>query len=92
VVSSVPFVGVVAGAGVGRIPNAVAAGLGLHRDPAFAHLTLPVEDRGQSVVGRAAYQVGTSGVLFDDPRQILGRLLPPALLGRCRRLTFPVCQ
>jgi hypothetical protein len=42
---------------------------------AFAHLALPVEDRDQGLVGRAAYHVGTIGQAFDDPRQILGRLL-----------------
>src|SRR5271157_6477300 len=59
---------------------------------AFAHLALPVEDRDQGLVGRAAYHVGTSGEAFDDPPQILGRLLPRVLWGRWGPLTFPGCQ
>ncbi len=74
--------GVVGCIGVGRVLNAVAARLGIHHDLAFAHLTLPVEDRDQGLVGRAAYHVGTIGEAFDGPRQILGRLLPRALWER----------
>src|SRR5271165_4087763 len=59
---------------------------------AFAHLALPVEDRDQGLVGRAAYHVGTIGEAFDDPQQILGRLLPRALWGRWGPLTFPGCR
>jgi len=87
-----PLVGVVGGVGVGRVLNAVAASLGLHHDLAFAHLALPVEDRDQRPVGRAAYHVGTIGEAFDDPRQILGRLLPRALWGIGEPLTFLGCQ
>jgi hypothetical protein len=63
--------------------------LALHHDLAFAHLALPVEDREQGLVGRAAYHVGRIGEAFDDPRQILGRLLMRALWGRWGPLTFP---
>src|SRR5208337_2409379 len=59
---------------------------------AFAHLALPVEDRDQGLVGRAAYHVGTIGEAFDDPRQILGRLRTRALWGRWGPPTFPGCQ
>ena len=44
-----------------------------------AQLALLVEDRDQGLVGRAARHVGTIGEAFDDPQQILGRLLPRAL-------------
>jgi hypothetical protein len=84
--------GVVGGVGDERVLNAVAADLGLHDDVAFAHLVLPVKDRDQDLAGRAAYPVGTSGEAFDDPRLILGRLLPRALWGRWGLLTFPGCQ
>ncbi len=84
--------GVVAGVGVGRVLNAVAAGLGLHHNLAFAHLALPVEDRDQGLVGRAAYHFGTIGEAFDDPQQVLGRLLPRALWGRWGATHVPGCQ
>src|SRR5208283_5553993 len=73
------FVGVVGGVGVGRILHAVPAGLGLHDDLVFAHFALLVENRDQGLVGRAACHVGAIGEAFDDPQQILGRLLPRAL-------------
>ncbi len=57
-----------------------------------SHLALPVEDRELGLVGRAAYHVGTIGEAFDDPEQILGRLLTRALWGRWGPLTFPGCQ
>src|SRR5208283_516196 len=72
-----------------------SVGLGLHHDLAFAHHALLVEDRHQGLVGRAAYHVGTIGAAFDDPEQILGRLLPRALWGIQGTLgppTFPWYQ
>ncbi|MGO9913245.1 MAG: hypothetical protein ACLQIB_00805 [Isosphaeraceae bacterium] len=72
-----------------------SAGLGLLHDLAFTHPALLVEDRHQGLVGRAAYHVGTIGAAFDDPEQILGRLLPRALWeiqGTLGPPTFPWCQ
>ena len=42
-------------------------------------LALLAEDCDQGLVGRAARHVGTIGEAFEDPQQILSRLLPRAL-------------
>jgi len=74
-------VAIVGGVEVGRVLDAVAAGLGLHDDLLTTQLALLVEDRDQRLIGRSARVVRSVGEARDQEVEVFGGLLAVACAG-----------
>ena len=66
---------------VGRVLDAVAAGLGLDDDLLAFEFALLREDRDHRLIGRSFRVVGSIGEAMDEEVEVLGGLLTVACAG-----------